>query len=63
MNILPNVEIIFVVIGLIFLVIAFNDYKKSEKSWTIGAKIRLRMGIIFTAVGIGLYILHTYIWK
>jgi len=63
MNLIPPVEYIFIAIGIIFLIVAIRDYIKSDKKWSIAAKIRMRMAIIFTVVGIGLYILHHFILK
>lgn len=56
------IPIIFIAIGVVFFVIAFRDYQKSGKEKTIAFKVRLRMAIIFSAVGIGIYILQKFIW-
>ncbi len=62
MNMIPPVEIILIAIGLIFFVAASRDYIKAGKTISIACKIRLRTGIIFIAVGIGLYIFKIYKW-
>jgi hypothetical protein len=61
MQTLSVVSIVFIAISLIFLVISFRDYLRYGKQKTIARKVRLRMAIIFAAVGIGLYFLKAAI--
>jgi|GEM_PF-4566528 len=56
MNIvIPPVEFIFLFVGLVFLALALREYFRSGGKMSVACKIRLRMGIIFVAVGAGLY--------
>jgi len=55
MNIIPPVEFIFLIIGFVFLALALREYVRAGRKMSVACKIRLRMGIIFIAVGTGLY--------
>ncbi len=50
----------FVALGAIFLGLAFRDSAKNRGTATPARKAWLRVGVIFTAVGLFLYVLHTY---
>jgi hypothetical protein len=60
MHNLPTVSIIFIGISVIFLIVSFRDYLKTEGKMTIARKVWLRLALIFAAVGIGLYFLQTF---
>ena len=53
--------IIFIAIAVVFLGISFRDYLKTEGKLTIARKIWFRMAFIFAGVGIGLYLVHTFL--
>jgi len=61
MAIIPFVSSVFFAISVIFLIISFRDYVKNGRTMTIARRIWLRMALIFAIVGIGLYILRTYL--
>ena len=56
-----SIGIVFVALGVVFLGVAFRDYLKTEGKLTIARKIWLRMAFIFSGVGIGLYLVHTFL--
>jgi hypothetical protein len=43
-----------VVLGLIYGFAAFSEYRAAQHQWTIKARIRRRMAVILTAVGLSL---------
>lgn len=61
MQIITYIAILFITISLIFLALSFQNHVKNGSHITIARKIRLRMALIFAAVGAGLYFLHTYL--
>ena len=61
MNSPSSLGIIFIAIAVVFLGISFRDYLKAEGKLTIARKIWLRMAFIFAGVGIGLYLVHTFL--
>jgi polyferredoxin len=61
MNSPSSLGIIFIAIAVVFLGISFRDYLKTEGKLTIARKIWLRMAFIFAGVGIGLYLVHTFL--
>lgn len=60
---LPNLGIVFIAIAVIFLCVTFRDYLNSEGKLTIARKVWLRLALIFSAVGIGLYLIRMLTWK
>ena len=42
--------------AVFYLMSAFSDYRRGEGSMTIAGRTRLKIGLIFTAVGAGLYL-------
>ncbi len=61
MSIFPNLGIVFIAIALIFLIVSFRDYLRAEGKMTIARKVWLRIAFIFACVGIGLFLLQTFI--
>jgi polyferredoxin len=61
MNSPSSLGIIFIAIAVVFLGISFRNYLKTEGKLTIARKIWLRMAFIFAGVGIGLYLVHTFL--
>jgi hypothetical protein len=59
----PPPEDLFIIIGIIYLIIALRDYIKAGKTISLACKIRLRMGVIFIVVAIALLILHNFIGR
>jgi len=60
MRIVSIVSIIFIGISLIFLAASLRDYLKNGGGTTIARRVWLRMALIFTLVGAGLYILQYF---
>ncbi len=56
-----SLGIVFIAIAVIFLGIAFRDYLKAEGKLTIARRIWLRIAFIFAGVGIGLYLVQTFL--
>lgn len=54
MNITLLVGVAFVGLAVVFLGLAWRDYRREQGRMTISAKTRLRLAIIFMAVGLGL---------
>jgi hypothetical protein len=52
---------VFIAIAIIFLIVAFRDYLKTEGKMTISRKVWLRIAFIFACVGIGLFLLQAFI--
>ena len=50
----------FVALGVIFLGLAVRDSVKNRGRVTPARKAWLRVGLIFTAVGVFLYVFHSY---
>lgn len=48
------VGIAFVALALFFFGLAWRDYRREQGRLTISAKTRLRLALIFLAVGLGL---------
>jgi polyferredoxin len=61
MNTPYSLALVFVALAVVFLGISFRDYLKTEGKLTIARKIWLRMAFIFAGVGIGLYLVHTFL--
>ncbi len=58
---LPSPGIVFIAISVIFLVVVLRDYLKAEGKMTISRRVWLLMALIFACVGIGLYVLKTFL--
>jgi hypothetical protein len=54
------IGLFFVVLGVVFVGLAVRDAVKNRGSATPGRKAWLRVGLIFTAVGVFLYVFHNY---
>jgi hypothetical protein len=54
------IGLFFIVLGVIFLGLATRDSVKNRGSATPARKAWLRVGLIFSAVGVFLYVFHTY---
>ena len=57
-----SISIVFVAIAVIFIGVALRDYLNAEGKLTIARKIWIRMAIIFTAVGIGLFFVQIFLF-
>lgn len=49
------IPLIFLGIALVFFVLSLRDVVRGKGEQSISGKIRLKMALIFSAVGIGLY--------
>ncbi len=47
---------LFLAIAALFFVLALRDFMRGER--TLAQRVRLRVGIIFTIVGVGLQLVH-----
>ena len=56
----PAIGVLFISLGAIFLGLAVRDYVKKGATSTPARKAWLRIGVLFTGVGIFLYVFHTY---
>jgi hypothetical protein len=56
-----SLGIVFVAIAVVFLGIAFRDYLKAQGQLTIARRVWLRIAFIFAGVGIGLYVVQTFL--
>ena len=54
----PLVSILFIAIAVIFLAITFRDYLRSEGKLNPARRAWIRIALIFSSVGIGLYLLQ-----
>jgi hypothetical protein len=50
------IGILFLVIAAVFFAIALRDFMRGDRP--IAQRVRLRVGIIFTIVGLGLQLVH-----
>jgi hypothetical protein len=57
----PPVAIVFVALAALFVGIAFRDYLIQEGKLTPARSTWLRMAFIFSGIGIGLFIWHTFL--
>lgn len=57
---LPAVAVVFVAIAVIFVALALRDFLKAQEQLTPARNTWLRIAIIFCAVAIGLFLLHTF---
>lgn len=46
----------FIVLGVIFSFAALSDYRKAGRQWSIMARARRKIAVIFTIVGIALIV-------
>jgi len=56
----PGVAIVLVALGVVFAVLAVQDFLREEGKLTAARKTWLRMALIFSAVSIGLFVWHTF---
>ena len=57
---LPTVSIVFLALAVVFVALAVRDGFKSQGQLTPARKTWIRIAIIFSAVAIGLFVLHTF---
>ena len=57
----PAVAIVFVALGVIFSGLALRDFLTEEGKLTPSRKTWLRIAFIFSGVGIGLFVWHTFV--
>lgn len=56
----PAVALVFVALAVIFLAVALRDSLKAQDQLTPARKTWTLIAIIFSAVAIGLFFLHTF---
>jgi hypothetical protein len=56
----PPVAIVFVALAIIFLGAAFRDFLIAEGKLTPARSTWLRIAFIFSGIGIGLFVWHTF---
>ena len=59
MQTVPSLGLVFVALAVIFLAVALQDFLKGEGKLTPARKTWVRIALIFSAVGIGLHLIHT----
>lgn len=57
---MPAVPLVFVAVAVVFVVVALQNYLKSEGKLSPARKTWLRIALIFSLIGIGLFIVNTY---
>jgi hypothetical protein len=57
----PPVAIVFVALAVIFLGAAFRDFLIQEGKLTPSRSTWLRIAFIFSGLGIGLFVWHTFL--
>ena len=57
---LPAVAVVFVAIGIIFLAVTLRNFLQAEGKLTPARKTWILIAMIFGAVPIGLFLLHTF---
>jgi hypothetical protein len=58
MQIISATSLLFITISLIFPAKTCRDYVENVDGTTIAGRFRLRMALMFAAIGIGLFFLH-----
>ncbi len=56
----PAVALVFVALAVIFVAAALRDFLKEQGQLTPARKTWLRVAFIFSAVTIGLFLMHTF---
>jgi hypothetical protein len=56
----PPVAIVFVALAIIFLGAAFRDFLVQEGKLTPARSTWIRVAFIFSGIGIGLFVWHTF---
>ena len=56
----PAVAVVFVALAIIFTALALQDFLKDQDQLTPARKTWLRIALIFSAVAIGLFLMHTF---
>jgi hypothetical protein len=56
-----SLGMVFIASALIFLIVSFRDYLRTEGKMTLARKVWLRIAFIFACVGIGLFLLQTFV--
>ena len=56
----PAVALVFVALAVVFVAFSVRDYLKEQAQLTPARKTWLRVAFIFSAVAIGLFLLHTF---
>jgi len=55
---LPSVGTIFIGLAVIFFSLALSDRFRSERQSPVTRRVRIRLALIFAAVGLGLHLLR-----
>lgn len=56
----PAVALVFVALAVIFLALTLRDFLKEQGQLTPARKTWLLIALIFSAVTVGLFLLHTF---